>query len=76
MASQFSKTFIRRNLIQTRPMTKYVIANVYKSSIWLKTEKNQTFCAISTISEAGQIICCSSKKVDRTMLYAKTDMKS
>ena len=52
---------------KTRPMTKYVIFAVYKSFLWLtsvKVEKDKKFCPIS---EAGQMICCSSKKVDCTL---------
>ena len=32
--------------------------------------ERQKICPISTLSEAGQMICCSSKKVDHTMLLS------
>ena len=34
----------------------------------LKMEKDKNFCSISALSEAGQMICCNSKNVDRIML--------
>ena len=37
---------------------------------YLKMEKDKKFCPISTLSQAGQMICCSSKKVGHTMLLS------
>ena len=31
-------------------------------------ESDENFCSTSSLSEAGQMICCNSKKVDRSML--------
>ena len=36
----------------------------------LKMKKDKRFCPVSTLSEAGKTICCSSKKVYRSMLLS------
>ena len=71
MASPFSKTYVKKNLIQTLPNDQIcdfrcleILRLVEQCR---KIEKDKNFCLESTLSEEGQMICCSSKKVDRTL---------